>query len=234
MVAGLVAWLGHDPRQVNKIRDIELKLRSVSDRDLLEILVTKNQSESRQLSLAVMEVDRRGGEAALRARLEPIRRAVLKPIGFWQGCGSDFDYPQPEWLTQPGWANADATSVLAYLRTGHACRRYLGYDDCRFPGCTDGDRIGSKEFTDGEWVWPEGLGHYVERHSIILPGEFCAKMRQSGWAVPPPNPQFALQLRYHAFDYDRSFWIDWSLKVGRTRSGIGQKGSTAQRLKECG
>ncbi len=34
--------------------------------------------------------------------------------------------------------------------------------------------MGSKELTDGFWIWPEGLSHYVRAHGILLPEEFVA------------------------------------------------------------
>jgi hypothetical protein len=33
-------------------------------------------------------------------------------------------------------------------------------------------------------VWPEGLAHYVEVHSVRLPDEFIDHMRSQGWRVP--------------------------------------------------
>ena len=36
---------------------------------------------------------------------------------------------------------------------------------------------GSLELTDGTYVWPEGLAHYVEQHGVKLPGEFLEHAR---------------------------------------------------------
>jgi hypothetical protein len=44
--------------------------------------------------------------------------------------------------------------------------------------------MGSSSCDDGEWTWPEGLAHYVERHSVLLPDEFVATMRENGWRIP--------------------------------------------------
>ena len=33
---------------------------------------------------------------------------------------------------------------------------------------------GSREFTDGTWLWPEGFSHYVENHQVRPPAEFVA------------------------------------------------------------
>jgi hypothetical protein len=207
---------------MNEIRDLEAKLRSLTDREMLEILGQPHPSESRQLSLAIMEADRRGGVAALRARVEPIRPLILKCIGYWKEDNVKYrDCPEPDWLTQPGWGKEDLKATVAYLGMGQTCAAWCGYARCWFPQCVEGDRLGSKDLTDGEWVWPEGLAHYIERHSVILPEEFRAKMRQCGWAVSPPDRELALQLRYKAFDFDRTFWIDWSRKVRCTQRAVG-------------
>ncbi len=38
--------------------------------------------------------------------------------------------------------------------------------------------------SDGVWVWPADLAHYVERYQCELPVEFLEHMRRAGW-VPP-------------------------------------------------
>jgi hypothetical protein len=60
----------------------------------------------------------------------------------------------------------------------------MGYSFCRF-GCGIPDRdMGSCDFYDGEWLWPQGLAHYIERHSVRLPDEFIQTMRSHSWQVP--------------------------------------------------
>ncbi len=44
--------------------------------------------------------------------------------------------------------------------------------------------------SDGVWLWPDDLGHYVEHHNIVLPDRFLEHIRAlkyqapSGVAVP--------------------------------------------------
>ena len=74
--------------------------------------------------------------------------------------------------------------------------------------------MGSDDFTDGVWVWPEGLHHYVRHHQIRLPEEFLQTMRDSEWRVrgPLPPPGFDMRpdgwLHFPTITYD--FWIDWA------------------------
>jgi hypothetical protein len=44
--------------------------------------------------------------------------------------------------------------------------------------------MGSYDFTDGVWVWPEGLSHYVEIHCVRLPAEFIDHLERRGFAYP--------------------------------------------------
>ena len=207
---------------MNEIRNIERKLRCLTDRELLEILDHPGPAEPRQLSLALVEADHRGGVTSMRARVELVQRVTLKCIGYWkdrEDSGTFRDCPEPYWLRWPRCDEKDSNSILAYLETGHKCRAYCGRARCRFPRC--GLTLGSKDLTDGEWVWPEGLEHYIVRHSVSLPDEFRARVQQRAGVVAPADPEFALRLRYHAFDYDVTFWVDWCRKLWTAPRGVG-------------
>ena len=49
-------------------------------------------------------------------------------------------------------------------------------DDCRF--CNEFN--GTGELTDGTYVWPEGLAHYVTEHNVRLPEGFVSHARSTG------------------------------------------------------
>jgi uncharacterized protein (DUF952 family) len=94
--------------------------------------------------------------------------------------------------------------------------------------------MGDSDLYDGEWVWPEGLAHYVERHAVRLPEDFVESMRSCSWTVPdvPEEPEMGLEepemddeesemddeesemddeepeVVCYAVDY--SFWISWA------------------------
>ena len=63
------------------------------------------------------------------------------------------------------------------MKRNSACERLFclicGMSYCRF-GC---GWNGAAERSDGVWVWPDGLAHYVERHHVMLPQAFVAHMR---------------------------------------------------------
>ena len=43
-----------------------------------------------------------------------------------------------------------------------------GLSTCRLCGKANG----SQEFSDGHYLWPEGLGHYIREHGVRLPAWF--------------------------------------------------------------
>ena len=52
-----------------------------------------------------------------------------------------------------------------YLSSGTIARTCMGYATCRVCGRANG----SMELSDGIYIWPEGLAHYLEAHDVRLP-----------------------------------------------------------------
>ncbi len=96
---------------------------------------------------------------------------------------------------------------MAYLRAGKDAVQWRGYALCRL--CAERVPLGACDLTDGEWVWPEGLEHYVEEHGICLPDEFIDWMRRRKWMVLIP----AKKARWDGQVYDFSFWTAWATAV---------------------
>lgn len=117
-------------------------------------------------------------------------------------------FPRPQLLVKRGWHAAELERIIAYLRSGQVIACCGGWSTCRFPRCREGERNGACEFTDGTWAWPEGLAHYVERHSVMLPEEFVETMRANEWRVPSiPEGQDTL-LEKSRFDF--TYWLEWA------------------------
>jgi len=91
----------------------------------------------------------------------------------------------------------------------------MGYSFCRFNCDAPPPLLGDSDFTDGEWVWPAGLAHYVEAHSVMLPDEFVQTMMGNGWSVPAS----AVDVRFEPYSTDRNFdftfWYAWSRRNAR-------------------
>lgn len=99
--------------------------------------------------------------------------------------------------------------VVRYLEAGHTASSYLGYSICRCCGAT-GAALGSRDLTDGIWVWPEGLTHYLRAHGLSLPPGLLDTMARHDYTVPAfahgggdAVPQ--------AYDY--SDWCSWAASV---------------------
>lgn len=91
---------------------------------------------------------------------------VLRRLGYWQSTDRP-ELPDPCRLIDPDW-NADERQVVAsYFRGGTLARAYLGPSTCRICGSLNG----STELSDGWYLWPEGLAHYIEEHLVRLPQE---------------------------------------------------------------
>jgi hypothetical protein len=64
----------------------------------------------------------------------------------------------------------------------------MGYSFCRFVCGVADTEMGGIDLHDGEWLWPQGLAHYVEHHSVRLPDEFIETMRSRCWRPPRDLP----------------------------------------------
>lgn len=91
---------------------------------------------------------------------------ILKTIGYWW---SEFeqDLPSPSKHVGP-YSPEEKQRIVSYLQGGDTVHQYRGSSSCRICGC----RNGSTEYTDGEYIWPSGLTHYIEDHDVLLPLEF--------------------------------------------------------------
>jgi hypothetical protein len=128
-----------------------------------------------------------------------------RPLGFWHyPYDGQQELPYPGALVCPGWLPPDEiTKLIAYLKTGATYETWRGLSHCRFQCGVDDREMGCRDFTDGLWIWPEGLYHYIETHDIRLPEEFIASCRMNNWSIPA-NAVAKVELS-HELDY--SSWI---------------------------
>lgn len=96
-------------------------------------------------------------------------------LGFW--CSEEEPHwPAPQDFVDPSWDPTERDLVATYLERGTENSRQHGMSWCRF---TCGSReMGNRELTDGHYVWPEGLSHYVRHHAVRLPGPFVDHVRR--------------------------------------------------------
>ncbi|SEL72776.1 hypothetical protein SAMN04487910_3192 [Aquimarina amphilecti] len=67
----------------------------------------------------------------------------------------------------------DANEVINYLKKGGKISTVSSERQCEYCG----ELAGSiNYYTDGTWVWPEWLSHYVIKHQIKLPFDFVEQI----------------------------------------------------------
>ncbi|WP_222426666.1 hypothetical protein [Amycolatopsis rhizosphaerae] len=109
-----------------------------------------------------------------------IIRSELILIGYWRrkagrGWPADDRWPSPEDFVDSSWDADERDQVVDYLGRGFIVRACMGLSPCRMCGRANG----ALELSDGVYVWPEGLKHYVEDHDVRLPEPFTSHVLAS-------------------------------------------------------
>ena len=91
----------------------------------------------------------------------------LRLVGYWSGETSP-GWPNVDSFIDTEWDESERHAVVQYLANGTLARTFMGKSSCRICGIENG----YGEFSDGTYLWPTGLVHYVEAHAVRLPGEF--------------------------------------------------------------
>ncbi len=139
---------------------------------------------------------------------------VLRAVGYWRSESSGQDGEtwrvDPRVLVDPDWRAEDRERIAAYLEAGWTFVQWRGLSHCRFACGVEIRDMGSRCLTDGEWVWPEGLSHYVVRHLVRLPDEFVRSMESRAWQIPAAASEV---VRATHGEPDGRFWIGWCRDV---------------------
>lgn len=130
----------------------------------------------------------------------------LEVLGHWFRPQAPSALPRPQLLVGT-WDPAARAAVVRHLRAGKTLVTFPEPSFCRFD-CGE-VVMGTRDLTDGRFVWPEGLPHYVERHDVLLPEHFVAHAVAANGIVAPfrlPKPTFGL--------YDLGPWQRWAHERG--------------------
>lgn len=95
----------------------------------------------------------------------------LRPIGYWIDHDQP-DLPDPQKLVDPCWDTDERRRVAAVLGSAATHQPGEGCSLCRICGAPNG----FLDLSDGTYVWPEGLAHYVAEHSVRLPADVVAEL----------------------------------------------------------
>lgn len=93
----------------------------------------------------------------------------LVTIGYWHGQAGD-GWPDVRDFVDLNQDAEEQGLVATYLTSGTITAVSMGGSPCRICGT----QSGSAELSDGVYVWPEGLAHYVFEHAVRLPSDFVS------------------------------------------------------------
>ena len=91
-----------------------------------------------------------------------------RAIGYWSDGSNGTPVLHPRDLVDPSWDEEEKETVVLHLMNGAAWQGYMGFAQCRICG----ELLGTQDMTDGTYVWPEKLEHYLVDHGVRLPHEF--------------------------------------------------------------
>jgi len=123
---------------------------------------------------------------------------ALSLIGYWKVSLHDA-YPFPQEV-ELDLASGVRAQTVRYLESGIWVAGYRGHSYCRY-GC---GANGSAELSDGDWIWPSGLAHYVQVHGVGLPSEFIAHACRPHAQPLLEPPRSSTRTRWN-----ESLWVTW-------------------------
>jgi hypothetical protein len=134
----------------------------------------------------------------------------LIAVGYWVDPPTKSNFPDPLLFVDPNWEREFHAQIVHYLKSGIRYAQGFGYSYCRFPDGPSPHEMGSADFTDGVYVWPEGLWVYVDKYNVRLPESFILHMKQNGFKNGfSVNRKVELPKGFPPV-YDYSFWLSWA------------------------
>jgi hypothetical protein len=102
----------------------------------------------------------------------------LIAIGYWQS-GEIPTLPHPKDFVNDQIKPGERKLLIEYLDKGKQVIAYLGYSYCRFNCGTPDHEMGNSCLTDGKYIWPEKLSHYIRKHDVWLPAPFILRVKDN-------------------------------------------------------
>lgn len=137
------------------------------------------------------------------------KKKRLKTIGYWQS-DEEPRYPNPLSFEDRDWGEDEKKMIADYVKSGEMLTSCRGRSWCRF-GCGHID-MGSKDLTDGEYVWPEGFAHYIECHHVKPPEAFIEKCKKHEIDLNEDELENLEELFYQQGRAD-----DWWIALGKQK-----------------
>lgn len=123
------------------------------------------------------------------------KNPTLIAIGLWHST-LEPTLPDPAWFVDEHWDEQEKQAVLQHLQNSYALPYpYAGKSWCRF-ACGERE-MGNEDMTDGTYLWPSGLPHYILHHNVKLP----QIVLQTMLSTPITRYNFAID-----FSVDMEWW----------------------------
>ncbi len=123
----------------------------------------------------------------------------LKAIGYWNSRFNEDRFIWPQELVKNEMRTNNELKLVTYLSKGNPAIYWKGYSGCRI--CKE--TLGTKCLTDGVYIWPEKLEHYVICHNVSLPDDFVKHAKKNKWKVKK------IEYKKDANNIDWDYWIKW-------------------------
>lgn len=117
------------------------------------------------------------------------------------------EYAEPQKMVGSGLSLDEKAELVNYLRSGKIYAKWLGFSHCRFNCGAPDSSMGALDLSDGHWVWPEGLAHYVEEHDVMLPDEFILHAKNSKFKIADDIKLLS------DTPIDMGFWDSWCKEI---------------------
>lgn len=104
-------------------------------------------------------------------------------FGFWRvDAGNDSHLPLLSTWTAPEWQPEDRDALLSYVENAPLV---VASSDLKSPCLVCGAFQSSSDFrSDGDWLWPADLVHYISQHRVRLPESMILHIRQKAYTPP--------------------------------------------------
>jgi hypothetical protein len=124
----------------------------------------------------------------------------LIAIGYWKSIYEN-DFPDPAKFEDINWKLNEKFKIIKHIENGKSVASWMGVSWCRFR-CGE-NNMGNRCLTDGKYLFPEKLTHYIKEHNIRLPIEF------TNHVLNYEKTEILTDLREYEIDYS---W--WKKEVG--------------------
>ena len=97
-------------------------------------------------------------------------------FGFWNLTSSDLPYPRARDVIDLAFEPEDKPRIIEYLRDCPIVLLCLTQRNVKCEFCDEYHSINTFQ-SDGEWLWPNSLAHYVEHHNVAIPDSLVRHIR---------------------------------------------------------